>query len=406
MFDIHATSSPAFCAGVRDEGFLILDVNEACVACTGIARALQRDRAPHEIFPATIADHVVSQFQRCAASRTSISYDTEFVSPRGYTVWRTMLVPKVEREGPVTDLFGVSADVTAECLTERADKAFHEKMSLAMGTIEGGFWTLDLVTDTFEMSKPLAELIAGPGTERLTLAEYAGHIHADDLCAYGMAVGQVPVPMVEFRIIAHDGRTRWMQSKRHFVRDESGVIIRAVGLVLDITAQKRAMLLLQDAAHTDPLTRLKNRRAFEKIGGRAFRDSRTGGLGFEIILIDLRHFKLVNDRFGHAAGDDLLRQVARRLRRLMPPEATLARLGGDEFAVCLPGRLGVEADQLASRIETHFAKPFRIGQHSVQIGANCGIAVRLPTDRRLSDLLARADRRLYRSKGDLLRLSA
>lgn len=147
-------------------------------------------------------------------------------------------------------------------------------------------------------------------------------------------------------------------------------------------------------AHRDALTGLANRSglhaAFRAIDPEA---------PVAVLCLDLDDFKPVNDRYGHAAGDALLTQVAERLAATVPAEATSVRMGGDEFVVLLPGPHRPEAvAALAQRIDTRLREPFAIPGGTVTIGASVGHAAapRKPDD--LDALLARADEACYRVK--------
>jgi diguanylate cyclase (GGDEF)-like protein len=145
---------------------------------------------------------------------------------------------------------------------------------------------------------------------------------------------------------------------------------------------------LDFAAFHDELTSLPNRKAFF----RALERSVPGA----ILYCDLDRFKPVNDSFGHAAGDELLRQVARRLQATVRSDDLVARLGGDEFVILCPASTAADAEQLADRIRAAIAEPFSIHSADVSIGISVGIA---HTNDRLDDSsVAAADRALYSAK--------
>lgn len=153
---------------------------------------------------------------------------------------------------------------------------------------------------------------------------------------------------------------------------------------------------LREQAHTDPLTGLFNRRALITAAEEAF----VGGVDAVVglALIDLDGFKAVNDRHGHAAGDELLVQVAGRMRRSIGETAVVARLGGDEFALLVTGAgvdsLGAQVDRLLAGLVPSFA----VGDALVTLGASAGMA-RAPDDgNNLTELFAAADRTLYAAK--------
>lgn len=153
---------------------------------------------------------------------------------------------------------------------------------------------------------------------------------------------------------------------------------------------------LHFAAHHDRLTGLANRGAFF--------DTLTVAIGqgpVSVLYLDLDAFKSVNDRFGHDAGDQVLRSVAERLEACVPAEALVARLGGDEFAIVVPGDDGNVVDALAVRVVDAVGQPFtleRYGELAVGVSVGCSVTDgQAPTD--ATDLVVTADEALRSAKG-------
>jgi diguanylate cyclase (GGDEF)-like protein len=119
-----------------------------------------------------------------------------------------------------------------------------------------------------------------------------------------------------------------------------------------------------------------------------------------VLFCDLDRFKQVNDSLGHAAGDELLRQVAARLRGVVRPGDTVGRLSGDEFAIVLPGLVTPsDAESLADRVVACFAEPFRLDGTDVEVGTSVGVAVQaLGSVGTAEQLLREADAAMYRHK--------
>jgi diguanylate cyclase (GGDEF)-like protein len=155
-----------------------------------------------------------------------------------------------------------------------------------------------------------------------------------------------------------------------------------------------------ELAQTDILTGLPNRAFFLERLHDINSDERQREGRFSILMLDLDRFKNVNDSLGHAAGDELLRQVSNRLKSLLRSTDVLARLGGDEFAViqrmCEDQRAG--SIELAARISKLVAAPFLLPGHRVEIGASIGIALAPEHGSDKEALLKKADLALYRSK--------
>ncbi|MDA8252170.1 MAG: GAF domain-containing protein, partial [Rhodospirillales bacterium] len=154
-------------------------------------------------------------------------------------------------------------------------------------------------------------------------------------------------------------------------------------------------------ARHDALTGLPNRRQFEEHLGRALVGARRRGAPLAVCMLDVDDFKPVNDRYGHAVGDALLRQVAQRLREALRQSDLIARLGGDEFALAIDDLGSIEAlPQLLGRVSEAMAAPFDLGVDDgpACIGLSAGVAV-FPEDGAEPDLLLRrADAALYAAK--------
>jgi diguanylate cyclase (GGDEF)-like protein len=159
---------------------------------------------------------------------------------------------------------------------------------------------------------------------------------------------------------------------------------------------KRLQSELQHQASHDPLTDLANRSLFVERVGEALRG---GGGSVSVIFIDINDFKTVNDSLGHAAGDELLVAVARRLRECVRPSDAVARLGGDEFAIMLDRPDSQQgAIEVTERLNRHLAERFAIGGQNVSVHASAGIATVEGEDVSAEELIRNADLAMYRAK--------
>jgi diguanylate cyclase (GGDEF)-like protein len=173
-----------------------------------------------------------------------------------------------------------------------------------------------------------------------------------------------------------------------------------VALHDDVTEQRKAQARISFLARHDLLTGLPNRAVLREELERGLAANRRGE-SLALLCLDLDRFKPVNDTYGHAAGDELLRQVAERLRECVRETDIVARMGGDEFAVVQRGALQPDVStRLARRIIDVLTRPFEVDGHVVHIGTSVGVAM-APTDGEDSETLLRhADLALYRAKSD------
>jgi diguanylate cyclase (GGDEF)-like protein len=172
-------------------------------------------------------------------------------------------------------------------------------------------------------------------------------------------------------------------------------LVWSVGSLLDrLEGERQVARGLREDAHTDPLTGLGNRRAFQEAIEGLMRQRREGDRDFSLLMIDIDHFKNYNDSHGHPAGDEVLRLVGLALKAALRPGDVASRHGGEEFAVLLPGIGGALAVKVAERIRRDLE---HTGWPHEPVTVSIGTA-QAARDEDPAHLVARADAALYRAK--------
>jgi diguanylate cyclase (GGDEF)-like protein/PAS domain S-box-containing protein len=183
------------------------------------------------------------------------------------------------------------------------------------------------------------------------------------------------------------------------VRDAGGKLTNYIGVFSDITAIKESEQQLNYLAHHDPLTGLPNRLLFNARLEHTVQQARRRHTELAVLFLDLDRFKNINDTLGHASGDDLLRQVARRLSTSLREEDTLARLGGDEFVIIIESlNAARDSAKVADKLLDILRQPLQLLEHEVFIGASLGISVYPADGEDCETLVKHADIAMYRAK--------
>ena len=201
-----------------------------------------------------------------------------------------------------------------------------------------------------------------------------------------------------FEVCGDDGLTHHMRINGEPAYDGARFVgFRGVGS--DVTSTVVAARRIADLARFDALTGLPNRHHFMEELGRALERAKRTEAGLAVFFIDLDRFKAVNDTLGHAAGDELLCTVARRLSELMRRVDMVARLGGDEFVIVAETSCdGATLSKIASRLIAAAAEPMSLYGHTVQVSASVGVAVFPQDGFDGPGLLRSADAAMYQAK--------
>jgi diguanylate cyclase (GGDEF)-like protein/PAS domain S-box-containing protein len=209
--------------------------------------------------------------------------------------------------------------------------------------------------------------------------------------------GRIPTYQVEKRYQHAWGHSVWVLLSVSLVRDDEGRPVHIIAQVQDISERKELEGRLERLVDHDFLTALFNGRRFEEALAQEIKSAARYGGGGAVLLLDLDHFKDVNDRFGHKAGDDLLKTVAAALRGRIRDTDVLARLGGDEFGIILPqvdaGQAEVVAEGIVKALRHQSAM---LAEHQIPVTASVGVA--LLEGFTNIEVLAAADLAMYEAK--------
>ena len=204
---------------------------------------------------------------------------------------------------------------------------------------------------------------------------------------------------VTIKNYAKSGREYWLDVSILALRNEAGEVTHFVAIERDVTEQKELEHKLETLSRTDPLTGLLNRRSLEEYLAKEYSRFTRHAVKFSLLLLDIDHFKSINDQHGHTVGDRVLKMLAESCSDSLRKHDIVARYGGEEFCVVLPYTRCETAAILAEKLRTRIAnQTLKVGAEDITVTASIGVSEIKAADKTPDDILERADAALYEAK--------
>jgi len=347
-----------------------------------------------------MAREVFSQVE----SEGEAHFEWEHRRADGAPLWVDVTVRLAKTEQ--TNLFVIiSRDITKRKLVEGALRQHQELLQEVQEVAKLGHYVYDITTDRWVSSAILDGIFgidqAYPRDARHWLDLVAPDCR-DRMQAHLNAVLAKAMPFdEEYRIIRpSDGQERWVHGHGKLQVDAGGRPLVMVGTIQDITERKQADLQINFMAFHDGLTGLPNRALFFDRFSQSISHAKRNKNCVALLFIDLDRFKPVNDRYGHEAGDFVLKTIAARLLSAVRSMDTVARIGGDEFVVMLDElEQSGEAASVAAKLIDSITLPIQLPNGpQCEVGASVGISIYPENGTEIDALMAGADAAMYQSK--------
>lgn len=382
---------------VVDAGGFYRFANPAAARFVGRSIEEMLGRRGEEWFPPGLAARHRESVRRVIATGEPFSGESQVPLAQGSGWFDTRLVP-IHSETGIVAVLGIARDIT-----ER--KAAESRLQLWSKVFENaneGILITDAEGKVLSVNGAFSRITGYEAPEIIggSIAKLRSGRHPDEFFA-------------EFwRTLASSGSWSgeiWNRRKNgevypewlsvSAIRDPSGTITHFLGIFSDISERKASEERIERLAHYDPLTELPNRTLLADRLAQAILAAQRSKRKVAVLFLDLDRFKWVNDRFGHAVGDQLLQQVARRIRGVVRDGDTVARVGGDEFVLALPELRDTEdAARVAQKCLDAMVAPFRVGEREFAVSVAIGITVFPDDGDDQTQLLRDADQAMYQAK--------
>ena len=408
-------SAKAFVAAlVRDSGGIISFVDPAERVCFATQRFADSLGLPLDrILGRTVLDlygaeayAAISPWVRRALAGEEVQYEREASRAEGGTRWVSVnLRPSRDADGRVIGFFSSTLEVNEL-------KRTHDALGQALEEIATHMENTPLAVVEFSGDRRIkrwssqAEAMFGWTIDEVRERRpmELGLVHEDSIqmvrdLADEMIAGRAKRNRGLIRGVTREGRPIWCEWYNSAFFAPDGTVASILSLVADVTARVEAEEQLRQAAVNDALTGLPNRNSLAARLEHAIMRVNRSGDRLALLFIDLDRFKKVNDTLGHAAGDEVLRQAAARIRACVREVDTVARLGGDEFVVLLETDVRPDTPSIiGERIRAAFGSPFDWKGTEVRCGASVGVSLYPDHARDPASLLESADEAMYRVK--------
>jgi diguanylate cyclase (GGDEF)-like protein/PAS domain S-box-containing protein len=382
---------------------VILLLNESTARLLGGCPEDFIGRSMRDFDPAHAADFIARYRQIMQSGVRQRSEDC-FPGADGVARWfSSEYQPLFDAQGRAVAVQVISLDISARRSAEEALQRSEELWKFALEGAGDSVWDWDVVHQTVKYSPRWKEQLGyGPDEDP---GDWLLHVHPEDHEAVqrinrGLLSGEMASASYELRMRRKDGTWIWFLARGMVVRaDATGLPLRVVGTCADITAQKDHQRQLEYIAHYDALTGLPNRLLLALHLKQAIAQSQRRNQSLAVVYLDLDGFKAVNDRYGHASGDELLVALAQRMKLALREGDTLARIGGDEFiALLIDLEQPQDCEPVLERLLQAASAQVDLGGMSLKVSTSIGVTL-YPGDGADADQLIRhADQAMYLAK--------
>lgn len=311
----------------------------------------------------------------------AFEYEYRIVRPNGEIRWiRDQGLPAFNENRELERYDGAIVDITKqkelECNLKESEeryKSLLEKALVGVFLIQNNelVYANEWITNFFGVSQ--SGLLGG---------NFIDHIKEEDqsrvITSFQKLMdGQESFLIDEIRVVSPDGITKYLeiQATLTTINGASASASAIIGIAVDITDKKKANDKLEYMAFHDDLTGLKNMHYLNHTITKEFNEYKALGMPTSLMFFNLDRFKLINDSFGHAIGDQLLKMVSKRLICKIKHPAKVIRAGGDEFIIYLPGSNRNSAKDFSRFLLNAFSEPFYLEEQEIRIAASIGIAI-------------------------------
>ena len=399
---------PAFVIDVLSPGeFRLVAINARHEQLSGMELGAVAGRRVNDLLTPDMANAVQVNYRRCVESKAPTDYQEVLDLPSGRKYWQTSLVPFFDDAGMVTRLLGTAYEITERTHLELETRYQTTVMSAYLDESLDGILVVDANNRIKTWNRRLLEIWDIPETVmtardgEAALREVTNKLVDPDF--FVLRIKELYSRMDDeergFRIQMRDGRVLERYSRG--LHGPEGNYWGRIWFYRDVTELERLTSELRLLADTDPLTGIANRRAFMAKLGEEYGRAQRYRHPLSVLMLDLDHFKQINDRHGHGKGDDVLRGVAQAVTREIRFSDCFARMGGEEFAILLPESDFDAASHFAERLRQLVADlAFNSTRGVFSITVSIGVAGLREDILSPDALFNEADRSLYRAKAD------